>query len=121
MADKKDLIAHINTNYNAGLTSSNTSFSKVNKSKNVWWFNIAVKKFEAPVHLLLQIDVGAFWIELPVGFVASLEKTFRIRKDKDAVDLEINAGSNNFLCDVKSGGTGFCVGNFMREEIYLMK
>jgi hypothetical protein len=119
MADKRALIAYINSRYKVGLTTRNTSFSKVNKSKDVWWFNVPVDKFTMPVHLLLQTDTGAFWIELPVGFVASLKKTFRIRKDKNAVDLEINSGSRNFLCDVKSGGTGFCFGEFVREEINL--
>lgn len=85
----------------------------------MWWFNIAVEKFHAPVHLLLQTNTGTFWIVLPAGFVTSLDDTFRIRKDKNAVDLEINAGSRNFLCDVKSGGTGFCFHPYLQEHVHL--
>jgi hypothetical protein len=121
MKTKSELITLINTRYKASLNNSNTSYSKINKSKAVWWFNIATSKFNAPVNLLLKTEDGAFWIELPVGFVDSIEKTFKIRKDKDAVDLEINAGSRNFLCDVKSGGTGFNFGEFIKAEIYLNK
>lgn len=119
MKAKKNLIEYINKTYKAELTSSNTSFSEINKSKDVWWFNISKEKFKYPVNLLLKTDAGAFWIVLPAEFVTSLDDTFRIRKDKNAVDLEINAGSRNFLCDVKSGGTGFCFHPYIREQLYL--
>lgn len=117
MKSKKEIIDYINQNYKAHLSSNNTSYSKVNKSKEVWWFNIPVYKFTQDINLLLQIENGVFWIVLPFSFVTSVEKTFKIRQDKDAVDLEINAGSNNFLCDVKSGGTGFSFGEFVKEEV----
>jgi hypothetical protein len=116
---KKELIAYINQNYQADLMLNNTSYSKINKSKAVWWFNISISKFNAPVNLLLKTEDGAFWLLLPVGFVDSIEETFKIRKDKDAVDIEINAGSRNFLCDVKSGGIGFSFGEFIKAEIYI--
>lgn len=115
---KKEIISHINKNHKGCLNSSNTSYSSINKSKNVWWFNISTSKFKAPVNLLLKIEDGVFWIVLPLGFVDSIEKTFKIRQDKDAVDLEINTGTHNFLCDVKSGGTGFDFSAFVKEEIY---
>jgi hypothetical protein len=118
MKTKKELIDYINTNYKRSLNNSNTSYSKVNISKDVWWFNVPVHKFTQDVNLLLQIEDGVFWVVLPVGFVKSIEKTFRIRRDKDAVDLEINAGSRNFLCDVKSGGTGFNFGEFIKKEVF---
>jgi hypothetical protein len=114
---KKELIEYLNKEYNAALTNSNTSFSNINKSKNVWWFNVPVSKFKSEVNLLLKIEAGVFWIVLSVGFVESIEETFRIREDKNAVDLEINAGSNNFLCDVKSGGVGFDFGRFVKSEV----
>ena len=68
------------------------------------------------VNLLLKTEDGVFWISLPIGFVSSIKKTFKIREDKDVIDLEINAGSHNFLCDVKSGGTGFNFNAFIKEE-----
>lgn len=42
--NKNQLIDYINHNYNADLTSSNTSFSNINKSKEVWWLNIPTHK-----------------------------------------------------------------------------
>ena len=116
MNTKQECIAAINLKYKAGLSNINTSYSNINKSKNVWWFNIATSKFKAPVNLLLKTEDGVFWINLPIGFVSSIKKTFKIREDKDVVDLEINAGSNNFLCDVKSGGTEFNFNAFIKEN-----
>lgn len=116
MNAKQKCIAAINLKFKAGLSSNNTSYSNINKSKNVWWLNIATSKFKAPVNLLLKTEDGVFWINLPIGFVTSIKKTFKIREDKDVIDLEINAGSHNFLCDVKSGGTGFNFNAFIKEE-----
>ena len=102
MNTKQECIAAINLKFKAGLSSNNTSYSNIYKSKNVWWLNIATSKFKAPVNLLLKTEDGVFWINLPIGFVTSIKKTFKIREDKDVVDLEINAGSNNFLFDLKN-------------------
>ena len=118
MNTKKECIAAINLQYKAGLSNINTSYSNINKSKNVWWFNIPMSKFKAPVNLLLKTEDGVFWINLPIGFVSSIKEIFKIRQDKDALDLEINAGSRNFLCDVKSGGTRFNFKAFIKEEVF---
>lgn len=117
MTTKKEFIRYINSTEGANLNNSNTSFSSINKSKNVWWFTVPVEKFESQVNLLLKIDIGVFWIVLDVGFVDSIQETFRIRQDRNAVDLEINAGSNNFLCDVKSKGVGFDFKELAKEVI----
>ena len=98
---KKELIDHINHNYEGGLNNSNTSFSSINKSKEVWWFNIAVSKFVDDVHLLLSTPTYAYWVHLPKGFAKGVP--FRIRPDKNAVDLEISANPEfMYLKDRKS-------------------
>lgn len=116
MKTKKELITYINATKGASLTTSNTSYSKINKSKEVWWFNINLTKFNEDVHLLLNTESKPIWIKLPKGFVDNLEATFKIREDKNAVDLEISANSNfKYLHDVKSGGTGFDFRKFVCE------
>lgn len=116
--EKKELIKHINQNYNATLNASNTSYSNINKSKNVWWFNVPVNRFTEVVHLLLNAKEYVLWVVLPKGFDEST--LFRIRKDKgDVADLEISADKNfKYLQDVKSGGTGFDFSGFVKEEIF---
>lgn len=115
---KKELIDYINQNYQVTLDVSNTSYSNINKSKNVWWFNVPVNKFTEDVHLLLNTQEYALWVVLPKGFAEGTP--FRIREDITAVDLEISADKNNmYLQDVKSGGTGFDFSGFVKEEIYM--
>ena len=116
MKSKKEIIDYINQNYKANLSSNNTSYSKVNKSKEVWWFNVSVIKFSEEVNLLLNTENYVFWVVLPKGFAKGVP--FKIREDKNVVDLEISADRNfKYLHDVKSGGTGFDFKEFIKEKI----
>lgn len=115
---KNQIIAYINQTHKGGLNVSNTSFSSINKSKEVWWFNVAVPKFNDDVHLLLSTNGYALWLHLPKGFVRQLADAFKIREDKDAVDLEISADKNfKYLKDIKSGGSEFDFKSFVKEKI----
>jgi hypothetical protein len=115
---KQQLIDRINTQFNGNLNSLNTSYASINKAKNVWWSNINVSKFEDDVHLLLAYTDHVLWITLPKGFVSNLQDTFKIREDKNAVDLEISADSNLlYLTDRKSGGTGFDFTDYVQDMI----
>jgi hypothetical protein len=115
---KTQLITHINQTNNGVLNNSNTSFSSINNSKEVWWLNIPVSKFNNDVHLLLSASSYALWLHLPKGFVRTLAVSFKIREDKNAVDLEISADKNfKYLKDVKSLGSGFDFTCFVREKI----
>ena len=118
MNDKIPIIEYLRSNFpGSSLNNSNTSFSNINKRKQVWWFNIAVQKFDKEVNLLLQGQEKVIWIQLPVRFVPHLESNFKIRQDKDAVDLEISADrSYLYLKDVKSGGTYFDFKPYVKEE-----
>lgn len=116
MKTKKEIIDYINQTYKADLGSKNTSYSKVNKSKDVWWFNIAVHKFVDDVHLLLNTEKKVIWIFLHKGFTKG--QPFKIRLDKNAVDLEISADKSfKYLQDVKSGGTYFNFKPFVKETV----
>lgn len=52
--DKKELIDNINIKFKENLKNSSMSYSRINKSKAVWWFNIRFSKFAKNVHLLLN-------------------------------------------------------------------
>ena len=101
------------------LSNVNTNFSKLNKSKPVWWFNIPPLKFSNDLHLILEKKKGFFWIKIPKGTVKDVSKTFRIREDrsKDYVDIEITSELGiYYLRDVKSGGTGFNFEQYIEME-----
>lgn len=115
MKTKKEII---NLEFKADLKSSNTSYSKINKSKEVWWFNVPVPKFSDDVHLLLNSEQFVLWIFLPKGFTKG--QPFKIREDKNAVDLEISSDrSFKYLQDVKSGSSWFDFSGFVKEKIVL--
>ena len=118
MPTKKEIADFINSTREANLNRANTSYSKINKSKAVWWFNVPVHKFTDDVHLLLDTTTFVIWIHLPKNFVHNLSTYFKIRPDRDAVDLEISSDRNyKYLIDVKSGGTEFDFKAFFKEKI----
>ena len=92
--------------YNA-LASRNTSFSNVNKARAVWWLNIDPRKFGGEFHILLAKDRGMIWLKFEANAFPNLESIFRIRADKNAVDLEIACGGYRYMRDIKSGGSGY--------------
>ncbi|TKD66535.1 hypothetical protein [Flavobacterium sp. ASW18X] len=118
MNSKKEFIQFINTMEKASLTNLNTSYSKINVSKEVWWLNVATHKFENDVHLLLKNYDEIIWIYLPKDFVKNLSSCFKIRPDRDAIDLEISADKNfMYLRDIKSGGSGFDFTPYIQRAI----
>jgi len=90
------------------LNGFNTSYSSINKSRTVWWFNINPGKFESDVHLILSNGSSFIWVTIPTERYSKPARFFRIRKDKNLIDIEISAEKGiYYLRDVKSGGTGF--------------
>lgn len=118
MSSKIQLIEYIQSHFGDNtVMSGNTSFASINKSKEVWWLNIPVNKFEEQVNLLLQGEEKVIWIQLPKNFVPNLASKFKIREDKNAVDLEISTDKSYlYLKDVKSGGTHFDFKPFVKEQ-----
>ena len=51
---KKVAIEIVNTALGSGAIKSNTNFSKLNKAKPVWWFDIPPEKFKDDLHLILR-------------------------------------------------------------------
>lgn len=118
MTTKAKLIPLINERFHANLNNKNTSFSNINSGKNVWWLNIQTDKFKGNVHLLLKDDSRVIWIYLPKGFISSINSCFKIRPDKEVIDLEISSDKDYmYLKDIKSGGTNFNFEKFIRQII----
>ena len=118
MGTKKEIIYFINTTRGVFINNINTSYSNINKSKDVWWFNIRKDKFNKDVHLLLNSENKVIWIKLKKGFIINPNKAFKLREDIGAYDIEISANrSSNYLKDTKSGGTNFNFKEFVEETI----
>ncbi len=115
--DKKSAMARVNSEQGDLLLNNlNTSYSKVNAAKPVWWFNIDPRKFQNDLHLLCAKNTGFIWLTIKAGMFDSLERMFRIRPDKGLVDLEISCGRERYMHDVKSGGNGYDFRPHIRRE-----
>ena len=118
METKSEIIQYINKTYGVYLSSVNTSFSNINVAKSVWWTNVPLHKFNDTYHLLFNDSKEISWIVLPKNFVSSLSGKFRIREDRNSVDIEVWAQKDErYMTDVKSGGTGFNLKPFIKEHI----
>ena len=116
MNKKREIIDYINSTKDAHLNNSNVCFSKINKSKLVWWLNVPVSKFVEDVNLLLKTENQVIWVLLPKGFAIGVP--FKIREDINTVDLEISADKQfMYLQDLKSGGEEFNFKPFVKETI----
>ena len=98
------------------LDGTNTHFTNVNSAKEVWWFNIPPEKFARELHLLCAKKTELIWLTIEKDAVLNPEKTFRLRQDKWVIDLEISCASNRYMCDVKSGGSGYDFRSHIRRE-----
>jgi hypothetical protein len=118
---KKSTIDFLNKNHDASLNNKNVRFSSINKSKNVWWFNIPMKKFNEEVNLFLFDENKTIWINLPKNFCLNLTDNFRIRVDnkKNDIDIEIcsDKSDSNFLKDIKSISKNFDFSKYVKMEI----
>ena len=100
------------------LKNSNSNYSKINDARPVWWFNINPKRFMQDLYLILAKDKGGFiLVKIPKEKYKNPEHSFRIRKDKNLVDLEISTEPGlYYLRDIKSGGTGFNFKPYLVKE-----
>ncbi len=116
MTTKKELIAYFSNEYKVGLHAKNTTYATANNG--LWWLNITANKFNDVVHLILRTDKKAFWLELQPGFVQNITESFRIRPDRNAIDLEIvSQDGDSYMCDTKAGGAGFNFKPFIKASV----
>jgi uncharacterized protein (DUF433 family) len=100
------------------LNQRNTSLANVNASKAVWWLNINPDRFGNDLHLLLvkEGQDGLVWLKIEADTFPALGKVFRKRQDNGLIDLEISSGNQQYMTDVKSGGTGYNFAKHIEHE-----
>ena len=108
--DKRSAMKMVNEHLGGRLLhGGNTSFANINASKPVWWINIDPSKFNSDLHLLLAKEGGGglIWLRLEGNTFPDVRKVFRVRQDKDCIDLEISSRHPKYMTDIKSGGTEY--------------
>ena len=98
------------------LNDGNTLFSNVNAAKPVWWFNIDPRKFKNELHLLCARNAGLIWLTIEANRFPNLEKAFRRRPDNGKIDFETSCGTDQYMHDVKNGGSGYDFRPHVQQE-----
>ena len=102
---KSEAIAFINGEIKESkLSKKNTSYSSVNKTVPVYWFNINSNKFNDDINLICESDAEIIWYHIPKGEFEDANNQFYVRKDNNLIHIEIPAkGETNYLNDIKKG------------------
>lgn len=114
---KSEAMDIVRSTYQIELENANTHFSKVNKSKPVFWFENPVKKIHEHqfINLLTEDEGDVSLLEVPCKFMRDNFDGFRIREEKQVVCLEldistyqnvIGSGQAHFRKFLKSDATG---------------
>jgi hypothetical protein len=114
--EKSDAIRRINQLYKiAELNNRNTHFSNINSAKDVWWFDIPLKKAsqnaDRLIHLLLydHRSKKLHYLRVPTTYIRGNLSKLVIRDEKKTISLELSADRWKLFQDVRptSGGIGF--------------
>ena len=108
--DKRSAMEMVNEHLgNRLLYGRNTSFANISGPASLWWMTIDPSKFKSDLHLLLakEGDGGLIWLRIEGNSFPDVRKVFRVRQDKDCIDLEISSRPPKYMTDVKSGGTEY--------------
>ena len=108
--DKRSAMEMVNEHLgNRLLYGRNTSLANISGPAPKWWMTINPSKFKSDLHLLLakEGDGGLIWLRIEGNSFPDVRKVFRVRQDKDCIDLEISSRPPKYMTDVKSGGTEY--------------
>ncbi|MCL1051163.1 hypothetical protein L2755_16240 [Shewanella abyssi] len=87
---KKEALTLANKQYDSSFTTGNTHFSKINKSKAVWWHEIPISKINhdtlTDINLLLEDKHGLRWLKVSTAFLQG----FKVRERKGVICLELD-------------------------------
>jgi hypothetical protein len=118
---KSEAIAFANRNSEnkGGFKISNTCFSNINESKEVWWLNIPESKCDSDFFYIILAHEDMISILNIPSRIFKIPGRFRFREDKPCFDLEIccNRSNSNFMRDVKSKGSSYDFQQHLQEEL----
>ncbi len=112
--DKKTAIKILNNYYEqVRFNNINSLFSNINASKDVWWFDIPLKKLSShtEINLLLYDDKTdtIHHLRVPIEYLKSNLDKLHVREDKDCISLELSTEEYMLFKDIrpKSGKLNF--------------
>jgi hypothetical protein len=117
--NKAEAIQLVNDKLSIVINHSNTIFSSINKTLDVWWFEPENSRFNSDFHLLLcdHNSNTLYYFFIPKGSVTNPKDTFYQRKDfKDKSHIEIWVDNTDFK-DRKKTEIPFSFSKYLKEKI----
>ena len=101
------------------LSNRNTHFSNINAAKDVWWFDIPLRKVspsaERILHLLLydHRSKELHHLRVPTAYIRETMSQLVTRAEKETISLELSAARSNLFRDVRPTAGGVDFGQFL--------
>ena len=118
--EKREAMRRKNQLYRvADLNNGNTHFSNINAAKDVWWFDIPLKKVNAGaeriLHLLLydHRSKELHHLRVPTTYIRENLSRLVIRGEKETISLELSTDRSNLFQDVRPTAGGVRFGQFL--------
>jgi hypothetical protein len=120
--DKKTAIKITNEHYqNNLLINKNVCFSNINKEKEVWWFDVSLKKLSEieEINLLMFDDKSRVICHLcvPTDYFNSNLEHFKVRTEKNCISLELSAEKHMLFKDVRPTSSGLKFDEFLKASV----
>ena len=120
--DKKTAIKLLNDHFAHNIfNNSNVNFSNINTAKDVWWFDIPLKKISSSeeINLLMHDDKKhlIYHLCIPSEYFKSNIDMLHVRDEKHCISLELSTQEHLLFKDIrpKSGKLDFS--KFLKTSI----
>ncbi|GMO36253.1 MAG: hypothetical protein Ta2B_16320 [Termitinemataceae bacterium] len=115
-SNKNEAIDIVNKKLKLNIANKNTIFSNINKTVDVWWFEISNTKFNNDLYILLNNakTKSMYCFLVPKGAITNPQNVFYQRKDKtNKSHIEVLVDNKVFM-DRKGG---FLFTQYLIKEI----
>jgi hypothetical protein len=115
---KSEAIYLLNEKHNLYLNNNNTTFSNINNTQPIYWFDPMNDRFNIDFNLVLynNIEKVIYYFFIPVGEISEPEKIFYQRPDKENISqIKININDEEFKDILK----GFIFKKYLKYRIQL--
>jgi hypothetical protein len=120
--DKKTAIQAMNNHCGQNkFNYSNTNFANINVAKDVWWFDIPLKKLSShtKINLLLHDYKKHIMYHLciPIEYFKSNMDMLHVRKEKDCISIELSTEEYMLFKDIRPQSGKLRFDQFLKTSV----
>jgi len=122
--DKRTAIKVMNSHYHQEVfNNSNALFSNINACKDVWWFDIPLKKLSSHIEInLLVYDYKARVIHhlcVPINYLKTRLDKLHIREDRKCISLELSTEEYMLFKDIRPRSGKLNFSQYLKASVTL--